>query len=137
MTCPIRVVIFGGRDLDPIKVRNWLIANARHRIAEHLGVLACEFTYEAIIEGGMTGADHGAELFEATLPGRTEGRHMQFKADWNRYGRSAGPKRNRQMIRDALPDLGIAFPGHDGTADMLSAMNDAGIPVLRIEGDFK
>jgi phage baseplate assembly protein W len=36
---------------------------------------------------------------------------VEFPADWNRYGVSAGPKRNRAMFRAIEPHLVIAF--HD------------------------
>jgi hypothetical protein len=55
-----------------------------------------------------------------------------FYADWEQYGRKAGPIRNREML-DAASDgsLLLAFP-HDnsnGTWDCVTAARQRGIPV--------
>lgn len=58
-----------------------------------------------------------------------------FPADWDRYGRSAGPIRNRQMLNEE-PDLVVAF--HDdldeskGTKDCVAEAARRGIPVWHL-----
>ena len=42
-----------------------------------------------------------------------------FYADWDKYGRSAGHRRNRDMLDRGKPDGVIAFPGGRGTAGMV------------------
>lgn len=70
-----------------------------------------------IISGGARGAD--------TLAKQWAKEHsyefLEFKADWNKYGKAAGPIRNRQMFDESNPDLVIGFlaPESRGTADML------------------
>jgi hypothetical protein len=54
------------------------------------------------------------------------------KAKWHVHGRAAGPIRNGVMI-DMRPDIVIAFPGGDGTADMVAQATEAGIRVIRID----
>lgn len=54
---------------------------------------------------------------------------MTFPAPWSRHGRSAGPKRNERMLRDAMPDAAIAARGGPGTDDMVSRLHEAGVPV--------
>lgn len=59
-----------------------------------------------IVEGGAAGADD--------LAGRYAARHhiplVKFPADWKKYGRGAGPVRNRQMLEYAGKDgLLVAF----------------------------
>lgn len=80
---------------------------------------------EEIVSGGAPGAD--------TLPVRyaTEA-DMPFKvfpADWNKYGKSAGPRRNRQMAEYA--DAAIVFwDGKSrGTQNMIQQMRELGKPV--------
>lgn len=57
---------------------------------------------------------------------------QEFPAEWNKYGKSAGMKRNMQMLHEGKPDLVIAFPGGKGTAMMIRIARDAGLPVLEI-----
>ena len=62
----------------------------------------------------------------------------QHKADWNKYGPSAGPRRNGEMVR-AGADLCIAFPTgtkrdeSKGTWDCVDQARRAGIPVEVIQ----
>ena len=73
-----------------------------------------------IIHGGCRGADilGGFIANELNIPVQI------FNADWNLYGKSAGPKRNQQMIDDGKPNFVLAF--HDnineskGTKDMIN-----------------
>jgi hypothetical protein len=53
----------------------------------------------------------------------------KFKADWDRYGKSAGPRRNQEMV-DFGPNFAIAFPGGAGTKDCVSRCEAANIPVF-------
>lgn len=59
-----------------------------------------------------------------------------FHADWDRYGRAAGPRRNGQMIKGKVyPALApatavVSWPGGTGTADMVAQARAAGLPVL-------
>jgi hypothetical protein len=53
-------------------------------------------------------------------------------ADWRRYGRAAGPIRNKEMLAHR-PQLAVAFPGGTGTADMVGKAKAAGLDVVVIE----
>lgn len=60
-----------------------------------------------------------------------------FPAEWARFGRSAGPRRNTQMAGDG-PDECVAFPRKDGrwgpgTLDMIGKAAIAGAIVRRVE----
>lgn len=73
-----------------------------------------------IIHGGCRGADilAGQVGKELGIPVTV------FEADWNLHGKSAGPKRNQQMIDEGKPNFVLAF--HDnineskGTKDMIN-----------------
>lgn len=81
-----------------------------------------------IIEGEARGADTIAR--DAALALGFEVR--RFPADWKKYGRAAGPIRNREML-DQKPDLVIAFHSDlsksRGTADTVREAKKRGIPV--------
>jgi len=60
--------------------------------------------------------------------------HIQeFKAQWDKYGKAAGYRRNARMLEHPAPDLVVAFPGGPGTANMVMLAKRAGIPVREIE----
>lgn len=102
---PLRVLVCGGRHYyDEQRVTS--ILNALH--AAHPEMV--------VIEGGAMGADWLARRWaiERGVP------HETYPADWQRQGRSAGPLRNAQMLREGRPDVVVAFPGGAGTLDMLN-----------------
>ncbi len=83
---------------------------------------------DLVIEGGAKGADTLAREVAEELGIIVR----EFKADWAKYGRAAGPIRNRQML-DEKPDRVLAF--HDnleeskGTKDTVTEARRRGIPV--------
>lgn len=81
-----------------------------------------------IIHGGAKGADSLADQWAVTKGVEIE----EYKADWIKHGRAAGPIRNQLMLDKGKPDLVIAFPGGAGTADMVRRAKKAGIPVKKI-----
>ncbi len=82
-----------------------------------------------VIVGGAPGADTLAEVAARAIGLPCE----VYPADWGRYGRRAGPIRNRQMLREGRPDVVLAFHanlgGSRGTADMVRVARAAGLPV--------
>lgn len=83
-----------------------------------------------LIHGGARGADScGAKYANAHgIPVR------EFRANWDRYGKRAGPIRNQEMLREGAPDFVVAFPGGEGTKDMIKRVQKAGIQ-MRIVND--
>lgn len=55
-------------------------------------------------------------------------------ADWKKLGPKAGPIRNQEML-EKHPDLKlvVAFPGGNGTADMIKRAKAAGVAVWEIK----
>lgn len=58
-----------------------------------------------------------------------------YPADWNKFGRGAGFKRNQQMLTEGKPNLVLAFwDGQSrGTKHMIDLALKAGIPVEVIQ----
>jgi hypothetical protein len=81
-----------------------------------------------IIHGGARGADALAANWAAKrgVPTRC------FPADWHTHGKSAGIKRNRQMLIEGRPDWVLAFPGGAGTANMCAQATQHGVPVVQV-----
>lgn len=112
----MRIIVCGGR-----KYKNW------ESIAHVLGGLLTEFGSFTLVHGDCTGAD-GLAKHWALLSGVE---HEPHPADWTTHGKAAGPIRNREMLA-AGADLVVAFPGHNGTADMVRIAERAGVRVRKI-----
>jgi len=89
---------------------------------------------ELVIHGGARGADAlaGRAARELGIP------VSEFPAEWSRYGRAAGPIRNRRMLDEGKPDLVLAFHNDInrslGTRNMVRQAVEAGVPV-EVVGD--
>lgn len=73
-----------------------------------------------------TGADHYAYMYaEATMCS-----FRKFEANWLRFGKAAGPRRNHEMV-DSGADLVLGFPEDSsrGTKDCCEYAFKQGIPV--------
>ena len=114
-----KVLVCGGRDF-----KKWSI------IFNHLKTLHEKHNITHIITGGADGADSYAKGCARELGIQT----VECDANWNLYGKAAGPIRNRNML-DLQPDLVIAFPGGKGTASMKALAQQAGIEVIELESN--
>lgn len=92
--------------------------------------------------GPMTlihGAAHGADALAALIAqSMTYVQIEPYPADWDRYGKAAGPIRNQRMLDEGKPDLVLAFIDKPlsesrGTADMVRRARKAGVPVYVVE----
>lgn len=114
----MRLLVCGGRDYSDRRT----LFTTLDRIDLERG------PFDLLIHGNARGADEIADSWArshnitvvAVLP------------DWQRYGKTAGPVRNRKMITAHAPDLVIAFPGGKGTANMIKLARDAGIEVIEV-----
>ena len=78
-----------------------------------------------IIQGEQRGADLLAKEWAESRGIKVEG----YPADWEKHKKAAGPIRNKQMIDEGKPHLVIAFPGGNGTKNMVALAKRYGIPV--------
>ena len=89
---------------------------------------------ELIIAGEASGADTIAKLWSKSRSFKYKG----FPAQWHKYGNSAGPIRNQQMLDEGKPTHAVALFGEDysesgGSWDMLQRCQKANIPVWIIK----
>lgn len=91
----MRVLVCGARDYTD-RARMYYVLDKLHKL----------HTFTLLIHGGAKGAD--------TLAGEWARTHnvpvKVFHADWKKFGRAAGPIRNKQMLVKGQPDLVVAFP---------------------------
>lgn len=71
-----------------------------------------------VIEGEATGADQLSALW-ASKRSIPIAPYPISPAEWDQYGLGAGPIRNRRMLIEGKPDCVVAFPGRNGTRDMV------------------
>ncbi len=113
-----KILICGGRDYKDYD-----------RLEDELHKLwRAEGNY-IIIHGCAPGADSLAGRYAKQYNNSVE----EYPADWDKYGRRAGPLRNIQMLEEGRPDLVVAFPGSRGTAHMIRIAQEAGVEVIKID----
>jgi predicted Rossmann-fold nucleotide-binding protein len=113
-TASKRVLVCGGRDYQ-----DW------RRVADALRRLHDSSPIGLIIHGCDSGAATLAVRWALLAGIPTSG----FDADFESHGPAAERLRNQRMIMESKPDLVIAFPGGEGTADLVSRATAAGVPV--------
>lgn len=86
-----------------------------------------------VIHGDARGADRLAAEIALDLGYSVK----PYPANWDKYGKSAGPIRNQHMLDDN-PDIELAFAFHNdlgkskGTKDMVERLKKAKVPVKLI-----
>lgn len=115
----MRVLVCGGRKFD----NSSLFFDT---MMKYIG--SSEPKHIVIIEGGAKGADRMAQSFADQNGCKRE----TFPAQWDKYGKSAGFIRNKQMLDEGKPDLVIAFPGGKGTTMMVDIAIKAGVQVVLV-----
>lgn len=128
---PKRVLICGGRD--------WSMTDMTFAALDRLNE---KHNFGVVIHGAARGADRlGGEWAKSrNIP------VIEFPADWRpsfingrpnphrRLDRSAGHRRNQQMLEEGHPDLVVAFPGGPGTRSMIQKARAAGVRVINLKG---
>ena len=126
----MKVLVCGGRDFTDwpffrVKMEEIALARFPRMDADEYG----NFLYKVtIISGGAKGADTLAADWAAVNWAGYE----EYRADWNKHGKAAGPIRNQQMLDEGKPDLVIAFLGGNGTNDMINRAKKADIEVIEV-----
>lgn len=113
----MRILITGSRDfLDYELMKNTL--------KKYKGKNA------TIIHGACRGADLTADFVAKKFGFNVE----KYPANWQKYGKSAGPIRNKEMLESDI-DLVLAFPIGEskGTRNCISQAKAKNIPVIIIE----
>lgn len=113
--------------LDPLMVRA-LVCGGRDYAGRYT-------VHSVLAEYGIRELCHGAAPGADTLAGEwaimiARIKTVAYPADWDTFGKAAGPIRNRWMLEDFRPNLVIAFPGGQGTANMVQISRAAGVRTI-------
>jgi hypothetical protein len=114
----VRVLVCGGREYG----------KSQDELLQLEAVLSRIPHIEVVIHGAARGAD----ALAGDWARRNGVKEEIYPADWNSFGRAAGPMRNLEMLKAGKPDLVVAFPGGTGTAHMVKASQQAKVKVLII-----
>lgn len=112
----MRILVCGGRDYN-----DWDTVHKALEMFRSSGK-------NTLICGMAKGADslglRWAELYGYEVE--------KYYPDWNKYGKSAGFRRNSDMLNLGKPDVVVAFPGGKGTAMMVDIARKAGVKVIEV-----
>ena len=128
----LTVLVCGGRDYkdyDQVCNELWYIVHQNGLLADEADNPEGFRLNLRIVNGGARGADTLATNFAVA----NFCEFKEYKADWDKYKKAAGFIRNQQMLDEEDVDLVIAFPGGNGTADMVRRAKKAGIPVVEVD----
>ena len=118
-----KVIVCGSRSISD-----------KQYIFEALDKLLKDYDDVEIISGHARGVDTIAEAYakERAIP------LVVFSADWEQYGRAAGPIRNKEMLQFAMSAEPLVISFWDGksrgTKNMMLLALKAGIAVLDYQG---
>ena len=123
----LKILVCGGRHFNQYKLLEYVLSS----IIESDRYTNCKVE---IVSGGCDGADKLGERF--ALENDLE--LKVFNADWKKYGKSAGPIRNKQMIdyiNEFENKIVVAFvsPNSKGTRNTISLAKKLNIEVVEIE----
>ncbi|WP_296474912.1 DUF2493 domain-containing protein [Roseinatronobacter sp.] len=115
----MRLIIAGGRHLDDVALIRCALARA-HSIRP----------ITVLIHGG-----NGALGVTAEDWAREMRLHVvRYPANWREFGKRAEAIRNAFMLEDSRPDMLLALPGGNDTADLVAGAFGAQVPVIDAQG---
>lgn len=106
--------------------RNWTDKEFINKVLRELWY---EDEYDDLVI--IHGCAKGADSIAGEIGKQNSQNVVEFPADWDKYGKAAGPTRNQQMLDEGKPELVLAF--HDnielskGTKHMVKISQKAGI----------
>lgn len=115
-------MVTGSRNYDDFNEMYWILKTI-------VSELKIEPSQSAIIHGNSRGADKIAGYV-----GRNLGFNIEvYPANWDKYGKVAGPIRNREMVNSGV-DLVLAFPiGNSyGTRNAIKEAKKKQIPIINV-----
>ena len=126
----IRAIIAGDR--------NWADSELEFKIRSLLQQIPLDPTGRRIAEI-VHGACYGVDLTADRIAREMGFTVWSFPADWNQYGRAAGPIRNKQMLDFAGQGQVVVYLFHKnieqskGTKNMMNQAKKKGVPVFLIK----
>lgn len=115
----VRIIIAGSRDFNNYKKLETIMDDYLKSVCDEVEIIC----------GGARGADSLGEIYTQFHNIKC----VKFPADWDKYGKSAGYRRNVQMAEYAEKENGILFAFWDGqskgTKHMIDIANQHGLEI--------
>ena len=115
----MRLIIAGGRHLDDVALIRAALARA-HAIRP----------ITVLIHGGSGALGITAEDWAREMRLHV----VRYPANWRELGKRAEAMRNAFMLEDSRPDMVLALPGGNDTADLVANAKRLSLPVIDAEG---
>ncbi len=109
----MKVIIAGSRTFTDYQFLCQVLAPDRHHITQVL-----------------TGGERGAELLGYRWAWKHAIKHQRCRADWERFGKAAGVRRNHQMAQAGDVFVVFGYTTSPGTAHLIQCMRKLGKPVV-------
>lgn len=109
-----QIIITGGREFTDVKAEWDILDN-----------ILTKYPDMVLLHGGAQGVDR----IGAAWAKRKNVPQVEFKPDWNKFGKAAGYRRNETMVRQTKPTAVVAFPGENGTKHCIETALKSGIRV--------
>lgn len=124
------IFVCGGRDYDDYETVKYVLNTI---------VLKRGLPPTVVVHGDATGADLLGKLWAIEFGFK----HDPYPAEWNKYGKAAGPIRNNIMANILLKSSqnnfdieAICFPGGRGTKNMKQQLKDVRLDYVEVDDDF-
>ena len=114
----MKLIIAGSRTFADYQRLCQVLAPDRHRITQ-------------VITGGARGADQLGYRWAW----KHAVRHQLFRANWEQFGKTAGVRRNHQMVQAGDILLALGDRQSPGTAHLIQCMRALGKPVVVVSVD--
>ena len=117
----MNLIIAGGRDFNDYDLL---------KLETVKFITDCKPTHQiTVISGKAKGADTLGEKFAKEFNLNL----LEFPADWNKWGKQAGPKRNRQMAEHASHLIAFWDGTSRGTKNMIETANEFELKVKTVK----
>ena len=107
-----------------------VIAGSRTARESHVRQALMRCPWKNKITKVISGTAHGADKFGEKYAIENGIEVIKFPADWDQYGMSAGPRRNKEMAQNADALLAIWDGSSRGTESMISYARKNGLKTM-------
>lgn len=122
----MKVLVTGSRYYNDVSTV-WRILDSTNSIVGGISLLIDGASDD--VTGPYIGADYWSHQWACAHNIPTS----RYHAQWKIQGKAAGPIRNKRMLDEAKPEILVAFPGNNGTRNMIELCQKAKINIRFVQ----